>query len=375
MCDALDLSVCRTHSLRGIKMRTFIFHKLNLIAVVYSFMILLPSIINADIVFLSDRDAGIQTRANDVYRMSDSGNNIRRLTTDLLFKSHPVFSPDGSQIAFAVEIVKPGGKPWEPQQTVELFIMNANGSSAIQLTNYKHICTQPSWSPDGERLAFASTHEHKLEIYVMDTITGDITQLTNARAEVGGTASDPNWSPDGEKIAYSLVLPGEGRHIYIIDVNGKNPRALVKDRKLEVGISVFDTRAKWHPDSENILHRSSAFKVEQKGNVQFLKTVGLTKLVIRRENDRSSTVLKIPENLEVGGGSWAENGRAVIFPAAVKLENGVENADIYKYDLSTHQVTNISNHTAMDSLPNWTEATFSVSDINFITTQWAQIKK
>ncbi len=356
-------------------MRTFIFHKLNLIVVAFSFIILSPILVNADIVFLSDRDAGSQTRAADVYTMSDSGNNTRRLTTDSLYKSHPVFSPDGSQIAFAVELVKPGGKPWEPQQTLELFLMNADGSSAVQLTDYKHISTQPSWSPDGSRIAFASTHAHGIEIYVMDIVSGDVTQLTNSFAEVGGTASDPDWSPDGRKIAYSLVVPGGGRHIYIIDINGRNPRPLVKDRKLELGVSAFDTSAKWHPDSEHILHRSSALRIERKGNVQFLRTVGITKLVIRRENDRGSTTLKIPENLEVGGGCWSENGKAVIFSGATKLENGIGKADIYRYDLSTHQVRNISNHAAMDFLPDWTETAFSIPTADMLTSQWSQIKK
>lgn len=340
-----------------------------------SISVSLVYIAKADIVFLSDRDAGGQDRSADVYTMSDDGDNTRRLTTDLLYKSHPVFSPNGSQVVFAIELVKPGGWEWEPQQTVELFLMNSNGSSQRQLTEYKGLSTQPSWDPEGNRIAFTSTHSGGLEIHIMDISTGVVTQITNASAEVGGTASDPDWSPDGRKIAYSLVLGGQGRFIYLTDINGKDSRPLVKDQKLEVGITEFNTRAKWHPDNEHILYRSSAFNIEEKDDVHVVKQAVKTRLIVRSENNREFSVLNIPEHLEFGGGSWAEDGNAVIFPAAIILEDGIGNTDIYKYDMRTHQVTNISNHPSSDFLPDWTENAFSVPARNMIATQWSRIKK
>lgn len=77
--------------------------------------------------------------------------------------------------------------------------MNSDGSRSRQLTEYEHLSTQPTWSPDGRKIAFASTHASGLEIHVMDLASGHVSQITNSFAEVGGDASDPHWSPDSKK--------------------------------------------------------------------------------------------------------------------------------------------------------------------------------
>ena len=358
-------------------MRAVIFNKLRLILVAISFCIFSLTPIRADVVFLSDRDSSAPTgsRESDVYAMDDYGVNTRRLTTDLIYKSHPVWSPDGSQIAFAIELVKAGGKAWEPHQTVELFVMSANGSKQRQLTDYKHISVQSSWSPDGRSIAFTSDYAGgNFEIHVMDLDSGNVSQITNSFAEVGGYASSPDWSPDGSKIVYALVLPGAGRHIYITDVNGRNPRPLVKDKKQELGITEHNTAPHWHPDNERILYRTAKLRLEQKDNVQIIQIADRGGLVIRREGDREAQALKIPDTLIFRGGCWGENGDSVFFTAS-KSEDPVEETDIYKYHLFTHEITNISNHPGADFLPHWRRTSYAISTLGKFTTQWAKLKK
>src|SRR5918995_378235 len=79
-------------------------------------------------------------------------------------------------------------------ETNEIFVMNADGSDQTQLINNDVSDDEPSWSPDGEKIAFTNDDE----IYVMNSDDGsDVTRLTDNDA----FDADPSWSPDGEKIA------------------------------------------------------------------------------------------------------------------------------------------------------------------------------
>lgn len=355
-------------------MRRPILKKSNFIFAIIGLCVFSSTFLNADIVFLSDRDGKVPVFECEVYTMDDYGGNAHRLTTDLLYKARPAWSPNGSKIAFAVEIVKPRQKDWGPDQTVELFLMSAGGKNKKQVTNYKYISSHPTWSPDGRSIAFASAHTGNLEIHRIDLGNGRVSQITNSLAETGGYAQSPDWSPDGNKIVYALALPGAGSHIYITDIRGKNTRPLVKRKKLEIGLTHIDAVPKWHPDSEHILYRTATIQMVEKGNEQVLEIVDEGSLEIRRESEPKSQKLMIPDALVFRTGCWAEGGNAVIFTASD--DNNPDNpTDIYRYDMFTHAVRNISNHPAHDYSPHWVDPTYPIYALEKLTTQWAQLKK
>ena len=84
--------------------------------------------------------------------------------TDPLWMRYSAISPDGQTIAFSYK--------------GDIFTVDANGGSAHQLTSNAAYDTQPVWSPDGKEIAFASSREGSMDIYVMGCDGGAPKRLT-----------------------------------------------------------------------------------------------------------------------------------------------------------------------------------------------------
>ncbi len=144
---------------------------------------------------------------------------------------YPVWSPDGTKIAFA-----------SLQSYDRIYIMNSDGSNKTRVTplsNESNI--NPSWSPDGARIAFTSSlYGGDKEIYIINIDGSNRTNLTSH-----STADDfePAWSPDGTKIAF--VRYGFEPQVYIMNADGSTP---VKLTSLPIGAR----GPAWSPDGSKI---------------------------------------------------------------------------------------------------------------------------
>ena len=143
------------------------------------------------IAFVSEREG-----AAGIYVMRADGTNPVRLTTGPAREIDPAWSRDG-RIAFASER---DARPDDKFKVPDVYIMNADGSGVTRLTIGGG--THPAWSPDGTRLAYATTSCEYYSCYSSIAVTSGSQFISLTEF---GPGEQPVWSPDGRKIAYTAL--------------------------------------------------------------------------------------------------------------------------------------------------------------------------
>ena len=144
------------------------------------------------------------------------GTEPRRLTENSFFDNYPVWSPDGTRIAF----VSNRGDREDRGDPDKLYTMAADGSDVRRLST-KHVAKHPpAWSPNGRRIAFVGKDDNGLAVY---TVKPDGSNLT----KIAATLSGPAWSPLGRRLA--LVAPdGDGAALYTFTADGSDPAKVTR---------------------------------------------------------------------------------------------------------------------------------------------------
>ena len=260
----------------------------------------------------------------DLYVMNDNGSGKRRLTDNTPPKViHLRWSLDGSQIAFTRYMEK--DKP----KSAELFIINADGDPAPQrLTHNKVSENYPSWSPDGQYIAFGSSRSGHREVHVIALATRTVRQLTFAEDHQSSGA--PDFSPDGSQITFERFVSFRdrvgagfaGKSIYVMDADGQHQRPLQPLRQIDDTVMQFEPR--FSADGQRILFDDCKWLGEDlKCRLSFARIGGVAHVI-------EDLYHRFGDNFLISYAGWMQNDRAILFTMK-RLDKPDPNYDIYRY--------------------------------------------
>ncbi len=227
--------------------------------------------------------AGAHPHEN-IYVVNADGSGLKRLTSDRGADLDPSWSPDGRRIAYRHE--SGGG-----DASAEIYVMNADGSQKRNLTRRPGQDYSPAWSPDGKRIAYAALRgDGPPRIWVMRTDGSGQRRVSRLAGEY------PAWSPDGRRIAFDRNTFGpRAWDIWVVNADGSHPRPLIASRADEQG-------AAWSPDGKTIAYGSSRGARAGYKRIWLAKTDGSDQRLLTRKDGERPT--------------WTKPGTHVLFTAA-----------------------------------------------------------
>jgi hypothetical protein len=266
--------------------------------------------------------------------MDPDGANQTRLTNNPALDLDPSWSPDGTKIAFTSD----------RDGNFEIYLMNADGSNQINLTNNSANDRSATWSPDGKKIAFSSDRDGNKEIYVMNADGSNQTRLTNTPQD----DYSPKWSPDGGQIAFTKNRSDP--EVYLMNADGTNQVNLSNN-----SMAIDDSPA-WSPDGTKI-----AFGSTRNGNGIFVM------------NRDGTNVIRLTQSTGVNpqsdtGPVWAPDGTKVAYQHTLTLGGSPE---IYVVNADGSNPTRLTNDPTLDWTPDWQRLS-PVKPLNLSTRMFVQ---
>jgi TolB protein len=194
---------------------------------------------------------------DEIFVINADGSELTNLSNHPASDMYPAWSPDGTRILFETY----------HDDNDEIYVMNIDGSGRTNLTNHPAEDSSPAWSPDGTHIAFASDREktegsnifNDTEIYVMNADGSGLIRLTN---RVGFDAY-PSWSPDGTRIAFTSKRSDDWT-IHIVNADGTGLYYLI-------GGLENDERALWSPVGQSASISQSTIPAPALPTVQIIQ--------------------------------------------------------------------------------------------------------
>ena len=290
-----------------------------------------------------------QNGNTDIYKMDSDGNNQVRLTNHPKMDLLPTWSPNGQQIAF--HSYRHG------RNDPDIFVMDADGRNLRQIVNHPAYDGAPHWHPNGKRIAFMRGKDLAY-LYTIDIDGNNLKLITE-----GDFIGRIRWAPDGERIAFRGVI-GESRGIFVIDADGRNLSQVLKPAH-QSGLGLGD----WSPDGKKILYTEIIAPLAHGGNWE-------DSIVIATLHGPNREVIKfepviLPPNplLRVEGQGWGADGKSII------ITGKIGRWDIYRFRLDTHELIQLTNSPVTDFAPHeWNPRLSVPSQQGLLPQVWGHLK-
>lgn len=147
----------------------------------------------------------------------------------------PAFAPDGKTMAFSRAL----------EEGTDIYTVNIRDNCCIQRLTVGRFSDNlsPTYSPDGQRIAFVSTRSGMAQVYVMAADGTDQQLFAPFDYGVTGASNAPEWSPDGRSVAFHREVAGT-LQIFVLDARTRTVRQLTSVGRNE--------DPSWAPDSRHL---------------------------------------------------------------------------------------------------------------------------
>lgn len=244
---------------------------------------------------------------SDIYTINADGTGLHRVTTAGTREQEPSWSPDGSRIAYQSR---------RPRWAI--FAACIDGTDEVPIT--QSLSWSPDWSPDGEWIAYTTGSA----IYRVKP-DGTGRELLDA----GGNCGRPNWSPDGHAIAFHSTRSGDNE-IYILWLEARVVQRITEN-------PARDFLASWAPDMERI-----AFASDRDGDLE----------IYTIRTDGTDLIQLTSNAVEDMLPAWSPDGHWIAF---VSTRDG--NREIYLMRADGTNLLRLTYNPGDDMYPAWRPVT------------------
>ena len=257
-----------------------------------------------------------------IYVMNADGSGEIVLSEQGQDDTTPIWSPNGQKIALVSR--RDGNR--------EIYIMDVETKEVVNISRHPADDWTPAWSPDGSQLAFSSIRAGRWEIFSVATACFELPDtcresLRQVTADSNSNIS-PVWSPDGTRFAFNSKASGNW-DIYTMNIDGSDIRQITTSPE-------NDLSPAWSPDGTQL-----AFESNREGNVELfiIDSNGATPA-------RNITNLSFADD---HGPTWSPDGQSIVF-----YSNREGNWDIFSATLDGQTIINLTQTPSRDEqTPAW----------------------
>src|SRR5579872_5325067 len=177
-----------------------------------------------------------------LWTLPADGGTAKSITDIFMDARQPSFSPDGKKIAFQAY----------RSSTWQIWTVNVDGTDLKPVTSSAFDDREPAWSPDGARIAFSSDRSGNYDVWTVTLATGALTQITTAPSN----EFNPSWRAPNELLYVSdrRDKPGiyaEGDRLLVEDRGALSPPGVTRDGRIAY-VSIAGTHSQLIVDGKNI---------------------------------------------------------------------------------------------------------------------------